>query len=421
VNRGRARKSVRALLAAVSLLALLGALSGSALARLTAEAPITATVTKTATGALVLVTTGDLGGSSVAQKFVTFPRGTTIGSPITQSVPGTCTRDVTAPNVEECKGLNVGSNASFAETVPITGLNVGDPVTVAVILANGMTGEATATVQPPLAAPEDVKGTFKFRHAKRKHGRCPSGAGQVCEGGTLKLDFSHSFGGPATDAEITAKGSTLKNCSGSPSVKLNIRNGTLLLVEFTDPGLSADEVARITCAASKEPSRIIAQLFNSSGAASARLENLSPCECTGVSVEITGAYTFRQKGHGGIHLSVEWEMSCTRGTGGCQGEVDALPPTPGDWLVVHPKKNVKCAGECETHKKSLHTGIFGEVVHADVPLDKLAGEGFFFHFVTYCRVNGELGKPVKSKWQIVLDDKGNIDRRRSDIFPSRKK
>jgi hypothetical protein len=144
-------------------------------------------------------------------------------------------------------------------------------------------------------------------------------------------------------------------------------NGTKLTYTFpvSDPGgkLTANPPPTFTKVVSYD-GKTYAPAFELPNAQAGNTPPAEPCKCAKLTGELSHFHIFG-KGTTRIEFNVDWEMTCTPGSGKCNGEILVKAPPGARFLDQNGKKfppkdkpsivHVKCAGPCNKTTKGKTT------------------------------------------------------------------
>jgi hypothetical protein len=142
----------------------------------------------------------------------------------------------------------------------------------------------------------------------------------------------------------------------------------------------------------------------------------SPCNCISLNGRIVPkTIKITNPGEaGGIHLefSVSWFMNCSAGTGGCNGQLELIPPQPAKKLKTRFKPisgRIDCATNCATNRSGVaHFTLIGGPALGN---PKRLGKSFTITMKRTCQ-----GKTVApQRFVLVFNKIGLVDKARSRL------
>ena len=114
-----------------------------------------------------------------------------------------------------------------------------------------------------------------------------------------------------------------------------------------------------------------------------------------------------------FHFQLTWTMTCTGGTGNCQGELKILPPH-GFARTAPESSTISCTGTCASSSSGT-IQVAGTFPRTMQTLKQRRNKTVIFAFKTFCTQNGVRIAAGNGAITVVYNAKGLLDRRKSDL------
>ena len=136
------------------------------------------------------------------------------------------------------------------------------------------------------------------------------------------------------------------------------------------------------------------------------------CNCQGLGTRVnrtTAHFTNLRR----FQFQLVWTMTCTGGTGNCQGDVNIIPPL-GFRLTSPRNSTISCTGTCANTSNGM-IQVAGAFPRNLGTLKQRRNKTFIFAFKTFCTQNGTRVAAGNGTLTAIYTAKGLLDKRKSDL------
>jgi hypothetical protein len=144
------------------------------------------------------------------------------------------------------------------------------------------------------------------------------------------------------------------------------------------------------------------------------------CQCVRIKVTAKGFSSVEPtnpKGPTSMGATLHWFMACSKGVGGCEGEIAISPPAGSDIKVLAPKKaTVTCHGQCKKISAWSDGGVRMKTNSADdLSFDSRAEKKIRFTLHFFCLHDGKKVAVGKETLTFAFGRQGYLDPKASDL------